>query len=431
MGAVMNNVYNNYLTTYSPKSLTRFDTHKKSELRNVYNSIVKLNKESPWYLPTTNKDTQIYAIDLKENARELHNTIAQLGGLEESGIFSKKSAYSSNEELVTTTFVGAKAPEGTSPEFELEVQSLATTQENLGLFLTDEKVDLPVGTYSFDVAINDMNYEFQFSISEDETNKDVQERLVRLINNADVGLKASLVESDSRSALRMVSEATGVPAGKTQIFQISDNRTSKASGTVAYFGLDYVSREPSNAHFLVNGEERSTTSNHFTVGKMFDVTLHGTTAEGTSVKVGLKTDMESLTDNVINLVGGYNDFVKAASAYLDTQARSQKLVKEFSGIASHFSNSLESMGLNLEKDGTLAIDENLLHQTARETTDISETFGYLKDFSNSLLRKSNQIALNPMDYVEKKIVAYKNPGKTFVSPYNTSAYSGMLFNGYC
>ena len=89
------------------------------------------------------------------------------------------------------------------------------------------------------------------------------------------------------------------------------------------------------------------------------------------------------------------------------------------------------MGLNLTEDGTLAVDQKLLHQTAMETEDINETFGYLKDFSNSLLRKSNQVSLNPMDYVEKKIVAYKNPGKTFVSPYTTSAYSGMLFSGYC
>ena len=431
MSTVLNAVYNNYLTTYNPKNLTRYDTHKKSELRHVYNSIVKLNKESPWYLPTTNKDTQYYAIDLKENARELRNTIAQLGGLEENGIFSKKSAYSSNEEIATVTFVGSNPPEGTSPEFTLAVQELASSQENLGLFLSNEKVDLPAGNYSFDVAINDMNYEFQFSISDDETNQDVQERLARLINNADIGLRASVVESDSRSALKITSEATGIPSGKSQIFQISDNHTSKTSGTVAYFGLDYVSREPSNAHFLLNDEERSSTSNHFTIGKMFDVQLHSTTPEDSNIRVGLKTDMESLTDNVLHLVGGYNDFVKAASAYLDTQSKSQKLVREFSNIASHYGNSLESMGLNLSEDGTLAIDEDLLHQTALQTEDINETFGYLKDFSNSLLRKSNQISLNPMDYVEKKIVAYKNPGKSFVSPYNTSAYSGMMFNGYC
>ena len=65
MSAVLNNLHNNYLTTYSPKSMTRYDAHKKSELRSVYNSIVKLNKESPWYLPSNSKDTQAYAIGLK------------------------------------------------------------------------------------------------------------------------------------------------------------------------------------------------------------------------------------------------------------------------------------------------------------------------------------------------------------------------------
>ena len=90
MSAVLNTVYNNYLTAYSPRQLTKYDTHKKSELRSVYNSIIKLNKDAPWYLPTTSKDTQYYAVDAKENARELHNSIAQLGGLEQDGMFRKK-----------------------------------------------------------------------------------------------------------------------------------------------------------------------------------------------------------------------------------------------------------------------------------------------------------------------------------------------------
>ena len=363
---------------------------------------------------------------LKENARELHNAIAGLGGLEENGIFSKKSAYSSDEEIATAAFVGAKVPANTSPEFQLEVSSLATSQENLGLFLPDYEVELPADTYSFDVAINDLNYEFQFSVSEDETNKEVQERLARLINNADIGLNASVVTSDSRSALRMVSDSTGIPTGKAWIFQGSDNHTSKTSGTVSYFGLDYVSREPSNAEYLVNGEERSSTSNHINIGKMFDVTLHGITPEDAPVKVGLKTDIESLTDNIVHLAGGYNEFIKAASAYQSTQSKSGKLVQEFKGIASHFGNSLEAMGVKLSDDGTLSVNQALLHQTAAEAED-----GCLKDISGALLRKSKQVSYNPMEYVDKKIVAYKNPGKTFVSPYNTSAYSGMLFNGYC
>ena len=224
-----------------PKPLTRYDTHKKSELRNVYNSIVKLSKDEPWYLPTTSKDTQKYAIDLKENARELRNTIAQLGGLEREGLFSKKNAYSTNEEVATASYIGPKNPSGHIPELTLEVLSLASTQENLGLFLPgSSKASLAPDTYSFDININDMNYEFQFSVGESESNRDVQERLVRLINNSDIGIRASLAESEGRSSLRLTSEATGLAFGREQIFTVSDNHTSKTSGTVEYFGLDYT-----------------------------------------------------------------------------------------------------------------------------------------------------------------------------------------------
>ena len=431
MGAVLNTVYNNYLSTYTPKTLTRYDTHKKSELRNIYNSIVKLNKESPWYLPTTSRETQQYAVDLKENARELHNTIAQLGGLEEEGLFSKKSAFSSNSDVATATYIGSQESANANPSFQIEVQTLASSQENMGLFLNDAPVELSPGSYSFDVAINDMNYEFQFAINEGETNRDVQNRLARLINNADIRLKASVVEDNSLTSLKLTSEATGLPNGKSRIFNISDTHTSKESGTVKYFGLDYVSHEPTNANFLLNGENRSTSSNHFTIAKQFEVELKGISPENTPVQISLKTDMESLTDNVVNLVNGYNDFLKTAASYLETQSRSKQLVREFKGIASHYTPYFESMGMHLTEDGTFSVDRDLLRKAADEAEDIKETFSYLKPFSNMLLQKSNQVSLNPMDYVEKKIVAYKNPGHNFVSPYHSSAYSGMMFNGYC
>ena len=431
MGAVLNTVYNNYLAAYSPRELTKYDTHKKSELRSVYNSIVKLNKDAPWYLPTTNKDTQHYAVSLKENARELHNAIAQLGGLEQDSMFRKKSAYSSDTEVAEATYIGSDASTGTSPEFDLQVKELATPQENLGYFLPDLATTLSPATYSFDISINDMNYEFQFNINEGDTNRQIMERLSRLINNADIGIKANVAESDSRYALRLTSDATGVPANKAYHFRVSDDHTSKTSGVVNYLGLNYVSHPAGNASFLINGEERSSSSNHFTVGKLFDVRLNAISPQDYPVHIGLKTDTESITDNIEQLVGSYNEFIKAASSYLETQSRSRQLIHEFSSIASHYGSSLESMGMQLQEDGILTVNDSLLRQTASEAGNDPNAFHSLKDFSSSLLRKSDQVSLNPMDYVDKKIVAYKNPGHNFINPYTTSAYSGMMFNSYC
>lgn len=431
MSSVLNTVYNNYLTTYAPKNVTRYDAHKKSELRSVYNSIVQLNKESPWYLPSNSRDTQQYAIGLKENARNLRNTIASLGGLDDSELLSKKAAYSTNPDIATANFVGSYKPGTASPTFTLEVKELATPQENMGRFLEKSKVNLPPDTYSFDVTINDMNYEFQFSISETETNQEVQERLVRLINTSGVGLKSHIIESNNRTALVITSESTGLGNDQTEIFRISDEHTSKAKGATDYLGLDYVSHEATNAKFLINGEERSTTSNEFTVGHMFDVSLKSTNATGETVTIGLKTDMESLTDNVLQLVNGYNQFIKATSDYLESQPKSKYAIREMNSIASVYSAHFESMGVNISDDGTLEVDTEAFGKSISDDEAVTDTFNTLKDFSNKLIQKSKDISLNPMNYVDRKIVAYKNPGHSFVSPYNTSAYSGMMFNGYC
>lgn len=431
MGAVLNTVYNNYLAAYSPRQLTKYDTHKKSELRSVYNSIVKLNKDAPWYLPTTNKDTQHYAVSLKENARELHNAIAQLGGLEQDSMFRKKSAYSTDTEVAEAAYIGSDALTSTSPEFDLEVKELATPQENLGYFLPDLATTLSPATYSFDISINDMNYEFQFNINEGDTNRQIMDRLSRLINNADIGIQANVAESDSRYALRLTSDATGVPASKAYHFRVSDDHTSKASGVVGNMGLNYISHPAGNACFLINGEERSSSSNHFTVGKLFDVQIKAVSPEDKPVHIGLKTDTESITDNINQLIGSYNSFIRSAASYLETQSRSRQLVREFSSIASHYGTSLENMGMHLQDDGILSVNDEKLQQAAASAGNDLSSFSVLKDFSSSLLRKSDQVSLNPMDYVDKKIVAYKNPGHNFISPYTTSAYSGMMFNSYC
>jgi len=390
MGAVLNTVYNNYLSAYTPKTLSRYDAHKKSELRNIYSSIVKMNKEAPWYLPTNNQETQQYAVNLKENARQMHNNIAQLGGLDSATLFSKKSAYTTDENTVSATYIGSDDPNAIVPDLELEVLSLASSQENMGLFLpADEATGFAPDTYSFDIGIGGMNYEFQFSVGENETNRSVQDRLARLINNSDIGVKASVNESEGRTSLCLTSDSTGLPAGKDAIFTISDSHTSQKTGTVEYFGLAYTSRQASNASFLLNGEERSASTNHFTIGKIFDIQLKGISPEDQPTHIGLKTDVESLTDNISHLIGSYNEFIKAASEYSVSQNRSRQLVQEMNSIASLYGESLEATGINMQEDGTLAINELQLRHPARRSENINETFGYLKNFATNLLRKSD------------------------------------------
>lgn len=427
------NIYNFYMTTYAPKSSTPYDTHKKSELRGVYQSIVKMNKEAPLFILDTSRSAREFAVGVKENARQLRNTIASLGGLDEEELLNKKVAYSSNEDVISAKYIGSKKPEDDFPSYEVEVERLASTQVNLGRFLPgNESISLTPDTYSFDVAIEDLSYEFQFSIKGSDTNKDVQSRLSRLINNANIGMSAQVVEDEKGgSALRMESDNTGLKEGKNAQFVISDQRTSKTAGVVDYLGLDYVSVPAVNASFLVDGETYSSTANHYTLDNTYELQFKGVSSEESEpATIGIKTDVESLTENINTLVRGYNSFLQSVSEYSADQPKSGRLFKEMSSVARVYAKGLTAAGLSLNLDGTLEVDSNALRNKAT-SEDAKEAFSSMKGFTNSVLRKSNQVALNPMHYVNNTIVAYKNPGKNFANPYVTSAYSGMMFNSYC
>lgn len=431
--AALNSVYNHYLTTYAPKSTTRYDTHKKSELRNIYNSMIKLNKESPLYLLDNSKETQSYAIGLKENARTLRNTIASLGGLDSEELLNKKAAYSSNRDLVTASYIGNASEGEEVPSFNMEVLTLASEQINTGHFLPSASVaELPADGYSFDITINDLSYEFQYNIHEGETNRAVQERLARLISNADIGLKANLIEdSNGNSALRLASATTGIKNDQSNIFHVSDNNTSKQKGSVSYLGIDTISNNASNAEFLLNGELRTASSNHFTVDKSFEVQLNRVSNhEGEVAEIGLKTDMDSLAENVSSLIMGYNTFLNTTAGYLDSYPRSNRLVSEMKHISMNYLTDFEKMGVSFEEDGQLSLDKETLRQSALNDEG-KNSLSVIRDFADSILRKTNQVSLNPMQYVDKTVVAYKNPGHNFIAPYAPSAYSGMMFNSYC
>ena len=426
-------VYNHFLTTYAPTGTnSKYDTHKKSELRGLYNSIVKMNKEAPLFLLDNSPSTQEFAVGLKENARSLKNVISSLSMDDSDSMLDQKAVASSDENVVQASFIGgADLDPDSIPNLEISVEQLADVQENRGKFLEPDEMGLEPGTYSFDIHARDMDYEFQFNIGESDTNKIVEEKLSRLISRSNIGVNASvLTDDDGKVALSIKSDDTGVRTPEGTNFVISDNNTHKTAGTVEYFGIGEVTRYPQNSLFTLNGEQRSTFSNHFSIEKMYDINLKGISGEGEVASIGLKTDVESVTENITNLVNGYNSFINNINSYSESQPYSRKLVNEMNKVARLYSSELESIGLNFTDNGTIEIDNNLLTQTARED-DALDQFAPIKKFAEGVLARANKVALDPMEYTQKTIVAYKNPGHGFATPYVTSNYSGMMFSSYC
>ena len=123
--AILDNMYNYYLTTYGKSTVSRYDSHKKSELRSVYNNIVKINKESPLYKIKDSADAQKFAIDIKEHARDLKNVIASLStGDSLAEAFQKKIAVSDQNDIVDADYVGTEIPARIPTAFRWKLRSL-------------------------------------------------------------------------------------------------------------------------------------------------------------------------------------------------------------------------------------------------------------------------------------------------------------------
>ena len=76
-------------------------------------------------------------------------------------------------------------------------------------------------------------------------------------------------------------------------------------------------------------------------------------------------------------------------------------------------------------------DDTLSYPDTEPAATASPGFEELQDFGSHLLKKLNAISMDPMEYLNRRICAYSNPATSYVNPYVTSIYSGMLFNTYC
>ena len=432
-GISLNGAYNHFIQDYVSKDVTHADAHRKDELRDVYKSIARINKNSPLYLLTNDTASRNEAIDIKEKARQLQGSIKRLSDYEDKSSLSHSSAFTSDESKVEASYIG-KTPEQDIGNigFDIEVTQLATSQVNRGRFLPKDNSGLPADNYAFDVRIDGQEFEFQFSIYSNDKNIDVQQKLEKLINKAGVGITASIVDDGARSALEIASNHTGLKAGEVSQFEVYESTSSSlAGGAVGYLGLDMVAAPATNAHFKLNSEERAAVSNHFTVGGKFDINLKDTTDTGDPIHVGVKKDNEALIQHVRSLVDNYNDFIGSASGISDEKFKSTKLRAEIIGIAQQHLSQAQDIGVALEAGGTIAIDDELLKQ-AVSGSDSMAALDPMNKFADALIDKTKDISVDPMKYVERPVVNYKNPdSRDYSSPYITSEYSGMMFNNYC
>lgn len=425
---MISSVYSYYLSQYGNKSNSKYDSHTRTQLKNTYSKVVKINSQTPVYKLDLSTAAQKYAIDLKEHARALENITEDLSDGADGTMTFKKSAVSSNASAVNASYITDFGAASDDESFDINVKQLACSQLNTGNYLQPRSKHIKPGEYSFDLSINDVIYEFQFKVDNSETTNNIQNKIARLINRSNIGLTANIKEDSlGNTAINIESEATGINGTTPVIFSIKSDDANNQP-LIDTLGLDRVTQYPANAIFDVDGDERSSMSNSITINKAYDVKLSKVTEE--PVTISLKADADSIVESLNELVAGYNNLISVTNDENNNHFQgTEKLQNEIASIARSYKKQLADSGLSLNKDGTISADKEVIINADNKDA-LSHIYESLNSFKNSIKEKAENIALNPMDYVNNKIIAYKNPLRSFPDPYNLSAYTGMMFNGY-
>lgn len=424
------NVYNYFIGNYAQKPATKYDTHKSSELRSVMKNITKMTQSSPIYLVRLSQAKQEYALNIKEAVISLSNTLSMLSEDSIDSVFAQKKAVSSDEAQVGTRIISddySQLPE----EPAIRVNHLATTQVNVGneYYMTGK--GLSAGTYRFRVSVGDDSYDFQYNIRKDANHREVMEGLCDFINKAKIGLTATPVSrSADKIMMRIESNMTGSPDGGN-LFSFKD-RTGEGGdgkGIVSYYNMNNVVSRPSSASFEWNGETKETLGNTFVLGRSLEVSMYAPGDQ--AAQISYIPDSDKILEGVSGIIRSYNKLVDSTNSYSSQTGQSPRLVREYQNLLKPYLSELESCGITFDEQGRMKMDESLASQAAQDG-DMEKLIGRDSALNRRLRKKNEEIKLNPMDYIQKKIVSYPDYGKPPKGySYITSLYSGMLFNYYC
>ena len=427
----MLNVYNYYLQDYVSRS-PHYSTHKKRELRDIYKNIVKMSASEPLYKIDLSEKKQACALSIKESALSLKDVSRSL---QDASLLHTAGVHSSSPVHVQAALLHrmelSEFTDNTS--YSVEVSNLATGQHNVGDLLPSETPPLSEGSYRFTVSFGQEQYSFRFQVNVDSSAFDLQSKLADFINKTNIGLKAqvALHKELGISRLELTANQTGEFGKSAFTLQDTEKPEGAEKGLVEAFGLNRISSPAQNAHYSVNGTSFESPENVVTYNDTLLLTLRSATDEPVSVRP--VPDRTVVYDALEEFTLSYNRLVQAGKETVEENKSSALLLRGLSHlVASHYS-SLSSIGITANEEGYLTLNPEAVEQAA-VSGDAEFVLRTDASFLKSLDSRLESVILNPMRYVDKKLVAYPDPRAPIserTSPYTTSIYSGMLFNNYC
>ena len=425
-------VYNHLMQGLIMMRPSRFDTHKRSELQNVYRDIMRLTSEQPLYKVTFDESAQEYTLGIKNAALSLSSMVKELNTDDGSSVFKNRIVVSSEPEVIDVSLLEGSALSDSELPLCVEVSTLSSPQENHGFFVPSGEAALVSGQYNFTIGIEENVYSFQFNVTKGASNLELQKKLSDFINKTAIGLRTRIVQEPetNESRLDLIAIAAGSSDGEAS-FRPTDVRfpDDASHGIITHFGLDNIAVAPQNTTFTINDISKEVRGRSYLYDNSLTLAIKDLTDY--PVFIGKVTNQEPIMDKLRAFVDKYNSIFDFVRTNQPDNHRAKKLLYDLSNTMRRFSLEMNPCGLSVSKDGTLIMEEHIMY-TAAGNGSLERLFSDESSFSSALINKLSDISLNPMDYLNKTVVTYPNlAAKKTINPYVSSIYCGLLYNNYC
>jgi flagellar hook-associated protein 2 len=320
-------------------------------------------------------------------------------------------------ESLTTTLSGSGVTAATTSEAEagtytLQVTQLAQAQTLTADGVADKTTALGTGTLSIQVGTDDA-----IDITLDSSNNTL-EGIRDAINDADAGVTASIVNDGTDTPYRLVltSDNTGTDSEMT----VTYTGTDSSDDATTLFGNLTETATAQNAELTLNGISITSQSN--TVEEALQGVTLSLSATGSSQTLTIAQDTDSILDAITTFVDAYNSYVStvdtltAYDADADTAGEllgdsttrrisTQLSTDLYSAIEGGTYSYLSQLGISLEVDGTLTIDEDTLTAALEDDADAVSAFFIGTDDSTGFITQMSSDLDNYLDEDDGLIVA--------------------------
>jgi hypothetical protein len=311
--------------------------------------------------------------------------------------FTPRTATSSNTDALTITrFTGSNLADKS-----VVIHQLATPQRNEGVGLNRlTPIEIEVennGTFKFEVEIDGETHQLSFNVGESVTNQQFQQRMANAINNANIGLTASVNVNGANSTLNIVTRTTGAGEDGEPRFTLTDIKGNATEFT----GINNIVQEGQDALFTVgDGEQQSSASNEVNLGGGLTVTFHQPSDSEEPINITLGQDLLHIQNATRNLVNHFNAVLESATNN-SGDSRTRLLARQLQGASNMSRRALADIGITVGEGGFLSINAERMNEAAENGR--LERFlngsGGRSLFTTRIERIADNLARNPMRHV--------------------------------